>query len=197
MGAQKHSGCWEISPLNKLQYSKQFYHFPKAESLNMLFQAFDSSAERASYAPLVFSKEKQVAEGGQLWATVSCFGTGFKKVRSLQSLLFFSYSLHFDENKKNPFLITINVNPPLSCNFPHHSEYNKAIIMILMRLMMRSLLNLTKGLVCEPAATLTTILYYGNLLPRDLNLERFVRREYLHQENHFFHFLITMLRCVW
>ncbi|KAK7294186.1 hypothetical protein RJT34_17071 [Clitoria ternatea] len=68
---------------------------------------------------------------------------------------------------------------------------------IVMPLMFRSVVNLGTSLVCEPTATLTTILYYGNLLPRDLNLERLVRREFIHQENHFFHFLITMLRCVW
>ncbi|AES86656.1 hypothetical protein MtrunA17_Chr4g0004511 [Medicago truncatula] len=69
--------------------------------------------------------------------------------------------------------------------------------MILMPLMFGSLMKLAKALVCEPTTTLTTILYYGNLLPRNLNLERLVRREFLHQENYFFHFLITMLRCVW
>ncbi|KAL2338085.1 hypothetical protein Fmac_012531 [Flemingia macrophylla] len=60
--------------------------------------------------------------------------------------------------------------------------------------MLRSLVKLATAMVCEPTATVTTILYYGNLLPRNLvNLERLVRREFLHQENHFFHFLITML----
>ncbi|WJX48886.1 hypothetical protein P8452_35390 [Trifolium repens] len=69
--------------------------------------------------------------------------------------------------------------------------------MILMPLMLGSLVKLTKALVCEPTTTLTTILYYGNHLPRNLNLERLVRSEFLHQENYLFHFLITMLRCVW
>nr|KYP54207.1 hypothetical protein KK1_000382 [Cajanus cajan] len=72
------------------------------------------------------------------------------------------------------------------------------LVQILMPLMLRSLVKLATALVCEPTATVTTILYYGNLLPRNLvNLERLVRREFLHPENHFFHFLITMLRCVW
>ncbi|MED6187001.1 hypothetical protein PIB30_072218 [Stylosanthes scabra] len=71
--------------------------------------------------------------------------------------------------------------------------------MILMPRMLRSLMKLTKSLMCEPTSTLTTILYYGNLLPRNLNnnLNRLVRPEFLHRENHFFHFLITILRCVW
>ncbi|KAG4399304.1 hypothetical protein AAZX31_08G203400 [Glycine max] len=68
--------------------------------------------------------------------------------------------------------------------------------MILMPLMLRSLVKLATALVCEPTSTLTTILYYGNLLPRNLNLDRLVRREFLHQENHFFHFLTTMLRLL-
>ncbi|KAL1292877.1 hypothetical protein HN51_053433 [Arachis hypogaea] len=71
--------------------------------------------------------------------------------------------------------------------------------MILMARMMRSLVKLARSLMCEPTSTLTTILYYGNLLPRNLNnnLNRLVRPEFLHQENHFFHFLIAILRCVW
>ncbi|CAL5210703.1 unnamed protein product [Lathyrus oleraceus] len=69
--------------------------------------------------------------------------------------------------------------------------------MILMPLMLTSLMKLAKALVCQPTSTLTTILYYGNLLPRNLNLDRLVRREFLQQENYFFHFLIAMLRCVW
>ncbi|KAK7389545.1 hypothetical protein VNO78_24685 [Psophocarpus tetragonolobus] len=70
-------------------------------------------------------------------------------------------------------------------------------ILILMPIMLRSLVKLATALVCEPTSTLTTILYYGDLLPRTLNLDRLVRPEFLHQENHFFHFLTSVLRCVW
>ncbi|RYR40798.1 hypothetical protein Ahy_A09g046548 [Arachis hypogaea] len=63
---------------------------------------------------------------------------------------------------------------------------------------MARIMKIARSLMCEPTSTITTILYYGNLLPRNLNnLNRLVRPEFLHQENHFFHFLITILRCVW
>ncbi|CAJ2657318.1 unnamed protein product [Trifolium pratense] len=66
-----------------------------------------------------------------------------------------------------------------------------------MPLMSSSVVKLAKELVFEPITTLTNILYYGNHLPRNLNLERLVSSEFLHQQNYFFHFLTTMLRCVW
>ncbi|WJX87293.1 hypothetical protein P8452_69501 [Trifolium repens] len=66
-------------------------------------------------------------------------------------------------------------------------------MILIMSLMSGSLVKLAKELVFEPITTLTTILYYGNLLPRNLNLERFVSSEFHHQENYFFQFLITML----
>ncbi|XWS11910.1 hypothetical protein CRYUN_Cryun37aG0045700 [Craigia yunnanensis] len=69
--------------------------------------------------------------------------------------------------------------------------------MSLMPLMVRSLARLVTALVAQPAASVTTLLYYSNLLPRNLNLERLVRRELLHRENYLFHFLINLLRCFW
>ncbi|ESW07682.1 hypothetical protein PHAVU_010G150100 [Phaseolus vulgaris] len=69
--------------------------------------------------------------------------------------------------------------------------------MILMPEMLCSLVKLGTALVCEPTSTLTTILYHANLIPRNLNLDRLVRREFLHPQNHFFHFLTTVLSCVW
>ncbi|QCE02059.1 hypothetical protein DEO72_LG8g70 [Vigna unguiculata] len=71
------------------------------------------------------------------------------------------------------------------------------IVMPLMLCPWWSLVKLGTALVCEPSSTLTTILYHAELLPRNLNLDRLVRREFLHRENHFFHFLTTVLRCVW
>ncbi|CAK7356681.1 unnamed protein product [Dovyalis caffra] len=69
--------------------------------------------------------------------------------------------------------------------------------MPLMPLMVRSLVRLLSALVSQPTASVTTLLYYSNLLPRNLNLERLVRRELLDGENHLFHFLINFLRCFW
>ncbi|KAG5537685.1 hypothetical protein RHGRI_024964 [Rhododendron griersonianum] len=63
--------------------------------------------------------------------------------------------------------------------------------------MFRSLAKLITGMVTEPAATVTTLLYYSDLLPRNLNLERLVQRELLHPENYLFHFLINILKCFW
>ncbi|XVF26738.1 hypothetical protein REPUB_Repub14bG0044300 [Reevesia pubescens] len=66
-----------------------------------------------------------------------------------------------------------------------------------MPLMVRSLARLVTALVAQPAASVTTLLYYSDLLPRNLDLERLVRRELLHRENYLFHFLINFLRCFW
>ncbi|GAB4850188.1 hypothetical protein Ancab_029482 [Ancistrocladus abbreviatus] len=67
--------------------------------------------------------------------------------------------------------------------------------MSIMPLMFRSLLRLISSIVYDPTAALTTLLYYSDLLPRNLNLERLVRRDLLDQENYLFHFLINVLRC--
>ncbi|KAG5229067.1 regulator of Vps4 activity in the MVB pathway protein [Salix suchowensis] len=69
--------------------------------------------------------------------------------------------------------------------------------MSLLPLMFRSLLRLISSLVSQPTASVATLLYYSNLLPRNLNLDRLVRREFLDEENHLFHFLISLLRCFW
>lgn len=67
--------------------------------------------------------------------------------------------------------------------------------MSLMPLLMRSLLRLVASLVGQPASTVTTLLYYSDLLPRHLNLERLVRHELLDRDNYLFHFLVNLLRC--
>uniref|UniRef100_A0A6N2KX30 Uncharacterized protein n=1 Tax=Salix viminalis TaxID=40686 RepID=A0A6N2KX30_SALVM len=69
--------------------------------------------------------------------------------------------------------------------------------MSLLPLMFRSLLRLISSLVSQPTASVATLLYHSNLLPRNLNLDRLVRREFLDEENHLFHFLISLLRCFW
>ncbi|KAL5756133.1 hypothetical protein ACOSP7_020551 [Xanthoceras sorbifolium] len=69
--------------------------------------------------------------------------------------------------------------------------------MSLMPLMLRSLARLVTTLVSQPTASVATLLYYSNLLPRNLSLERMVRHELLDRENYLFHFLIGVLRCIW
>ncbi|GAB4839203.1 hypothetical protein Ancab_028730 [Ancistrocladus abbreviatus] len=52
-------------------------------------------------------------------------------------------------------------------------------------------------LVVQPAASVTTLLYYSNLLPQNASLERLVQYDLLHEENHLFRFLVNCLRCFW
>ncbi|KAL1538359.1 hypothetical protein AAHA92_27115 [Salvia divinorum] len=52
-------------------------------------------------------------------------------------------------------------------------------------------------MVAQPAATMTTLLYYSDLLPRNLNLDRFVEHQLLVPENFLFHFLVNFLRTFW
>ncbi|PON34987.1 hypothetical protein PanWU01x14_339980 [Parasponia andersonii] len=66
-----------------------------------------------------------------------------------------------------------------------------------MPFMVRSLVRIVTALVAQPAATITTLLYYSDLLPRNLNLERLVRHEFLAPRNYMFHFLVNFLRCFW
>ncbi|KAE9616155.1 hypothetical protein Lalb_Chr04g0262731 [Lupinus albus] len=69
--------------------------------------------------------------------------------------------------------------------------------MILMPQMLHSMVRLATSLVYEPTSTLVTILYYGDLLPRNLDLGRFVQHDFHSRENYFFHFLTNIIRCVW
>ncbi|KAJ0075927.1 hypothetical protein Patl1_34167 [Pistacia atlantica] len=69
--------------------------------------------------------------------------------------------------------------------------------MAIMPVLFRSLMALFTEVVAHPAASITTLLYYSNLLPRNLNLERMVRPQLLHPENFMFHLLINVLRCFW
>lgn len=64
-------------------------------------------------------------------------------------------------------------------------------------LMFRSLVRLVSSLVGQPAASISTLLYYSDLLPQNIVLERLVQHELLDQENYLFHFLINFLRCFW
>ncbi|KAB2024190.1 hypothetical protein ERO13_D06G060600v2 [Gossypium hirsutum] len=67
--------------------------------------------------------------------------------------------------------------------------------MSLTPLLFRSLLRLLMSLLTEPAASVTTLLYYSDNLPQNIIWERLVRHEMLDQENYLFHFLINFLRC--
>nr|DAD26943.1 TPA_asm: hypothetical protein HUJ06_028411 [Nelumbo nucifera] len=69
--------------------------------------------------------------------------------------------------------------------------------MFLMPLFFRPLVRLVSSLVDRPVVSVTTILYYSEVLPRNLNLERLIRPDLLDQDNHLFHFLINLLRCFW
>ncbi|CAL9027891.1 unnamed protein product [Prunus brigantina] len=60
-----------------------------------------------------------------------------------------------------------------------------------------SLMRLLTSLIGEPAASVSTLLYYSELLPQNIILERLVRHELLDRENYLFHFLINFLRCFW
>lgn len=64
-------------------------------------------------------------------------------------------------------------------------------------LMFKSLVRLLTSLIGEPASSITTLLYYSNLLPQNSVLERLVRHQLLDDENYLFHFLINFLRCFW
>ncbi|KAL3532439.1 hypothetical protein ACH5RR_005960 [Cinchona calisaya] len=68
--------------------------------------------------------------------------------------------------------------------------------MFLAPMMLRSLAGLVKILVVEPAASITSLLYFGDLLPRNTTLERLVRHELLDQDNFLFNLLINFLRCL-
>ncbi|KAK6912084.1 hypothetical protein RJ641_024177 [Dillenia turbinata] len=70
-------------------------------------------------------------------------------------------------------------------NFGHLSFWLQSLL----PLMFRSLVRQLTSLADQPAATVTTILYYSDLLPRNLNLERLIRTDLLQRENYLFHFL--------
>ncbi|WCJ40737.1 hypothetical protein M5689_021645 [Euphorbia peplus] len=69
--------------------------------------------------------------------------------------------------------------------------------MSLMAMMLRPSMRMVIMLVSQPIASLTTLLYYSNLLPRNLNLNRYIRREYVDEDNLLFNFLVIFLRCLW
>ncbi|GLJ25645.1 hypothetical protein SUGI_0491310 [Cryptomeria japonica] len=69
--------------------------------------------------------------------------------------------------------------------------------MSLFPLLLRSLCKLLAAFIQRPTAAMATLLYESNLLPRSLNMERFVAQDLLEEDNYLFHFVIRMLRCLW
>ncbi|KAG2718485.1 hypothetical protein I3760_03G223000 [Carya illinoinensis] len=68
--------------------------------------------------------------------------------------------------------------------------------MSLTPLMFRSVLRLLASLIGEPAVSVSTLLYYSDLIPRNnIILQRLVRHDLLDDENYLFHFLVNFLRC--
>ncbi|KAL6994753.1 hypothetical protein U1Q18_006617 [Sarracenia purpurea var. burkii] len=69
---------------------------------------------------------------------------------------------------------------------------------VMMPLMFGSVARLITGMVIEPAATVATLLYYANLLPRSVNLERLVQHQLmLIPHNYFFNFVINIMTNFW
>nr|ABK25611.1 unknown [Picea sitchensis]ABR17387.1 unknown [Picea sitchensis] len=69
--------------------------------------------------------------------------------------------------------------------------------MSIVPMLLRSLCRLLSAFIWRPAAAMTTLLHESNLLPHNLNLERFIEEDLLDSENYLFHFIINMLRCLW
>ncbi|KAI9110345.1 hypothetical protein K1719_018787 [Acacia pycnantha] len=71
-------------------------------------------------------------------------------------------------------------------------------MMVITPIIVWPLVSLVRALMSEPIGSLTTMLYSGNLLPRNLNnLDRFVRPELLHPHNYFFHLIVSFLKFFW
>ncbi|KAF4372466.1 hypothetical protein F8388_027139 [Cannabis sativa] len=83
--------------------------------------------------------------------------------------------------------------------FTHFHNYHTSSTTItmsgVMPFMVESVVRLVMGLLTRPTSTITTLLYYSNLLPRNLNLERLVQHEFIDPPNYLFHFIINVLRC--
>ncbi|KAG8656902.1 hypothetical protein MANES_03G020101v8 [Manihot esculenta] len=69
--------------------------------------------------------------------------------------------------------------------------------MPLIPVMFRPLVRLLTSPTIEPVAAISTVLFYSELLPQNIILERLVGHYLLSNENNLFHFLINLLRCFW
>ena len=94
-------------------------------------------------------------------------------------------------------LICLLSTLPNGCFFNGFFMLLHALLQTILPLMLRSLVRLLTSLMAQPTASVSTLLYYSDLLPRNLNLERLVRTEFLDRENYLFHFLINIMRCFW
>uniref|UniRef100_A0A0A0LTU9 Secreted protein n=1 Tax=Cucumis sativus TaxID=3659 RepID=A0A0A0LTU9_CUCSA len=61
----------------------------------------------------------------------------------------------------------------------------------------RSLVRLLLSLIVQPVASVSTLLFYSDILPQHMVSERLVRHELLDRENYLFHFLVNFLKCFW
>lgn len=61
----------------------------------------------------------------------------------------------------------------------------------------RSLVRLLLSLIVQPAASVSTLLFYSDILPQHMVSERLIRHELLDRENYLFHFLVNFLKCFW
>ncbi|KAK9100910.1 hypothetical protein Scep_024340 [Stephania cephalantha] len=73
------------------------------------------------------------------------------------------------------------------------------VLQPMLPLLFRALARFANTLLHSPAASVATILYYSNVLPRDARLARLVRHDFIHNgdEYHFFYFVIILLRCIY
>ncbi|CAH1419718.1 unnamed protein product [Lactuca virosa] len=73
--------------------------------------------------------------------------------------------------------------------------------MCLRPLLFGSLSRQVKAMAVHPAATITTILHYSRLLPRDLTFDlerhRFIRHELIDDHTFLFNFIVNILSCFW
>ncbi|CAK9329367.1 unnamed protein product [Citrullus colocynthis] len=70
-------------------------------------------------------------------------------------------------------------------------------LMTLTPFLFRSLVRLLLSLIVQPAASVSTLLFYSDILPQHMVSERLVRHELLDRENYLFHFLVSFLKCFW
>ncbi|KAF5793259.1 hypothetical protein HanXRQr2_Chr09g0415441 [Helianthus annuus] len=68
-------------------------------------------------------------------------------------------------------------------------------------LLLGSVARQVNAMAIHPAATVTTILHYSSLLPRDLTVDlerrRLIRHELLNRHNFLFRIIVSILTCFW
>ncbi|CAH1417531.1 unnamed protein product [Lactuca virosa] len=96
--------------------------------------------------------------------------------------------------------LPFSILPPQSIRLLFRSTL-KINTMWLRPLLFGSLSRQVTAMAVHPAATITTILHYSRLLPRDLAVDlerhRFIRHELIDQHDFLFNFIVTILTCFW